>query len=114
MHVNVHDFVFTYIFFITRNKKLVGFVKECLKSNNGDLIVNVCDRFSKNFGFKNSSNKHLYINIDLNSGTVYVYNENDSGYEDFSYCQGKDSIVIDYNSISWNKAGNVSVANCTD
>lgn len=97
MSIDVKDFILTYISFITPSIKLKEYIEKSIDLNGGSLVVSVCDRFSKNLGFKNSRNQHLYINISDNM--IYVYNENDNGHEDFSFKKGIDGIDILYNSV---------------
>ena len=97
MSIDVKDFILTYISFITPNIKIKEYVEKSIDLNGGKLIVSVCDRSSKDLGFKNGKNQHLYINISRNK--IYVYNENDNGHEDFSFEKSDDGISIIYNSV---------------
>ena len=62
MGIDVKDFILTYISFITPNIKIKEYVEKSIDLNGGKLIVSVCDRSSKDLGFKNGKNQHLYKN----------------------------------------------------
>lgn len=112
MGIDMKEFILTYISFITPSKKIYDYVEKCLDSNQWELSLNVCDRFSKNIGFKNNKNQHLYINVSFDK--IYVYNENDSGYEDFSFFKDDNIITIDFNSVIKDISGEVETVKCTE
>ena len=112
MGVDVKKFILTYISFITSNVKITEYVEKSIDLNGGNLIVNICNRSYKELGFKNSKQQHLYINIFSNK--IYVYSENDNGYEDFSFEKDDDGITIDFNSVINDTCGCLKTVKCTE
>ena len=112
MRIDIKKFILAYISFITPSAKIREYIEKSIDLNGGNLIVSVCNRSYKELGFKNSKQQHLYINIFSNK--IYVYSENDNGYEDFSFEKNNDGITIDFNSFIKDISGCLKTVKCTE
>lgn len=88
--------LFRRVGFITNNVKLIKYIENCIKTNNGKLHIEFCNFNRCDYAFKNSSNDYVYVSITNNC--IYVYVTNSFGKEEVIYEKTNDGVNVSFNS----------------